>query len=75
MSLEVSVLASFAVALRLFLSSREENVVGVEVEPDRNDLFHLDDSGLRFRAGARLDGAEGIVAKPLRPGWADDRYV
>jgi hypothetical protein len=39
----------------------------VNVEPDRKDVLHLDDSELRLRAGARPDGAEGIVATTLRP--------
>jgi hypothetical protein len=55
---QVLVIAFFAVALKLFLWSRE-GLVGVDVEPDRKDVFHLDDSGLRLRAGARPDGAEG----------------
>jgi hypothetical protein len=47
MSLEeqVLVIAFFAVALRLLLWSREEEVIGVDVEPDRKDVMHLDDSG------------------------------
>jgi hypothetical protein len=63
----VLVIAFFAVALKLLLWFREEGVVGVDVEPDRKDVMHLDDSGLRLRAGARPDGAEGIVATALRP--------
>ena len=42
---QVLVIAFFAVALRLLLWSREENVVEVDVEPDRKDVLHLDDSG------------------------------
>jgi hypothetical protein len=64
---QVLVIAFFALALKLLLWSREEDVVGVNVEPDRKDVLHLDDSGLRLRAGARADGAEGIVATTLRP--------
>ena len=41
----VLTMANVAVALRLLVWSREENVVGV-VEPDRSDVLHLDDSGL-----------------------------
>jgi hypothetical protein len=63
---QVLLIAFFAVALKLFLWSRED-VVGVNVEPDRKDVLHLDDSELRLRAGARPDGAEGIVATTLRP--------
>lgn len=65
---QVLVIAVFAVALKLSLWSSEEDVVGVDVEPDRKDVLHLDDSGLRLRAGARPDGAEGIAATALRPG-------
>ena len=64
---QVLLIASCAVALKLFLWSREDDVVGVDVEPNRKDVMHLDDSGLRLRAGARPDGAEGIVATALRP--------
>ena len=42
---QVLVIAFFAVALKLLLWSREEDVVGTGVEPDRNDVLHLDDSG------------------------------
>lgn len=47
MSLEeqVLVIAFFAVALKLLVWFREEDVVGVDVEPDLNDVLHLDDSG------------------------------
>lgn len=66
MSLDEQVLAIafFVVALKLFLWSWEEDVVGVD-----------DHSGLRLPEGARPDGAEGIAATPLRPGWIGDRYV
>jgi hypothetical protein len=64
---QVLVIAFFALALKLLVWSREEDVVGVNVEPDRKDVLHLDDSELRLRAGARPDGAEGIVATALRP--------
>ena len=69
MSLEeqVLVIAFLAVAFKLLVWSMEEDVVGVDVEPDRKDVMHLDDSELRLRAGARPDGAEGIVATALRP--------
>jgi hypothetical protein len=63
---QVLVIAFFAVALKLFLWSRKD-VVGADVEPDRKDVLHLDDSGLRPQAGARPDGAEGIVATTQRP--------
>jgi hypothetical protein len=63
---QVLVIAFFAVALKLLLWSREKDVVGVDVEPDRKDVLHLDDSGLRLGAGARPDGAEGLVATALR---------
>jgi hypothetical protein len=47
MSLEeqVLVIAFLAVALKLLVWSMEEDVVGVDVEPDRKDVLHLDDSG------------------------------
>lgn len=64
---QVLVIAFFAVALKLLLWSTEEDVVGVDVEPDRKTVLELDDSGLRLRAGARPDGAEGIVATGLPP--------
>jgi hypothetical protein len=64
----VLMIAFCAVALKLFLWPREEDVVAVDVQPDRKDVSHLDDSGLRLRAGARPDGAEGIVATARRPG-------
>jgi hypothetical protein len=64
---QVLMIAFFAVALKLLLWSRAEDVVGVDVEPDRKDVLHLDDSGPRRRAGARPDGAEGIVTTALRP--------
>ena len=41
---QVLVIAFFAVALKLLLWSREGDVVGVDVGPDRNDVLHLDDS-------------------------------
>jgi hypothetical protein len=65
---QVLVIACFAVVLKLFLWCREQDVVGVDVEPDRKDALQLDDSGLRLRGGARPDGTEGIVATSLRPG-------
>ena len=71
---QVLVIAFFAVALKLLLWSREEDVVGVDVEPDRKDVLHLDNSGLGLRAGARPDGAEG-AATSLRPRLEGDRYV
>jgi hypothetical protein len=64
---QVLLIASCAVALKLFLWSREDDVVGVDVEPDRKDVLPLEESRLRLREGARSDGAEGIVARPLRP--------
>src|ERR1700730_7514643 len=39
---QVLVIAVFAVALKLSLWSSED-VVGVDVEPDRKDVLHLDD--------------------------------
>jgi len=56
---QVVVIAFFALALKLLVWSREKDVVGVNVEPDRKDVLHLDDSELRLRAEARPDGAEG----------------
>jgi hypothetical protein len=64
---QVLVIALFAVALKLFLWSREEGVAGVDVEPDRKDVLHLDDNRQRLQAGARPDGAEDIVATALHP--------
>jgi hypothetical protein len=53
---QVLVIAFFALALQLYLWSREEDVQ-VDVEPDRNDMLHLDDrdcgSG-RMRGQAEL---------------------
>jgi hypothetical protein len=64
---QVLVIAFFAVALKLLLWSREEDGVGVDVEPGRKDVLHLDDSGLRLGARARPEGAEGTVATAPRP--------
>ena len=72
---QVLVIACFAVALNLLLWSREDNVVGLDVELDRKDVLHLDDSGPRLRAGTRPDGAEGMAATALRPRLEGDRYV
>jgi hypothetical protein len=41
---QVLVIAFFALALKLFLWSREEDVVRVDAEPDRKDVLLLDDS-------------------------------
>jgi hypothetical protein len=65
---QVLVVAVFAVALKLSVWSSGEDMVGVDVEPDRKDGLHLDDSGLRLRAGARPDGVGGIAVTALRPG-------
>ena len=59
----VLVIACFAVSLKLLVWSREQDVVGEDVPPDRNR-----DSDPRLRAEVRPDGAEGIVAAALRPG-------
>jgi hypothetical protein len=64
---QVLVMAFLAVALKLLLWSMEEEVVMVDVELDRKDVLHLDNSGLRLRAGSRPEGAEGIVATAMRP--------
>jgi hypothetical protein len=64
---QVLVIAFFAVALKLLLWSMEEEVGGVDVELDRKDVLHLDNSGLRLRAGSRPEGAEDIVGTVLRP--------
>jgi hypothetical protein len=56
---QVLVIAFFALALKLLLWSREEDVAGVDVEPDRKNVLHPDDSGLRLQAGSQPDGAEG----------------
>jgi hypothetical protein len=69
---QVLVIAFFAVALKLYLWS---TMVQVDVEPDRKDVLDLDDSGLRVRAEARPDGAEGIVATLLSPSLEGDRYA
>ena len=72
---QVLVIACFAVALNLLLWSREDNVVGLDVELDRKDGLHLDDSRPRLGAGTRPNGAEGMAATARRPGWVGDRYV
>jgi hypothetical protein len=64
---QVLVIAFFAVALILLLWSMEEEVVRVDIELDRKDVLHVDNSGLRLRAGSRPEGAEGIVPTALRP--------
>jgi hypothetical protein len=50
---QVLVIAFFTVALQLFLRSKEEDVVVVDVAPDRKDVLHLDDSGPRLPGEAR----------------------
>ncbi len=72
---QVLVIAFFAVALKLFLWSKEEDVVVVDVAPDRKDVLHLDDSGSRLPAEARPDGAEGIFATSLSPRLEGGRNV
>jgi hypothetical protein len=64
---QVLVIAFCAIALKLLLWSRDENLVGLDIDPDRKNVLHLDDSGLRLRAGPQPDGAEGIVTTALRP--------
>jgi hypothetical protein len=61
-------------ALKLFLWSKEEVVV-VDVAPDRKGVLHLDDSGPRLPAEARPDGAEGILATSLSPRLEGGRNV
>jgi hypothetical protein len=70
----VLVIAFCAVALKLYLWSREAHVVRVDVEPERKEVLHLDDGGQRLRAEARPSGTEGIVATS-RPMLKGDRYV
>jgi hypothetical protein len=41
---QVLVIAFFAVALKLLLWSREEDGAGVDVEPERKDGLHLDNT-------------------------------
>jgi hypothetical protein len=48
---QVLLIAFCAVALKLFLWFRENDVVGVDIEPDRKDVLPLEDSGLRLREG------------------------
>jgi hypothetical protein len=72
---QVLVIAFFAVDSKLLLWSMEEDVVDVDVELDRKDLVHLDDSWLRFRAGSRPEGAEGLSLQLSIPGRIGDRYV
>jgi hypothetical protein len=69
---QVLMIAHFAVALKLFLWSRERHVVVVEVEPDRKDRLHIDDSGLQPPAEAR---AEDIFTTALSPRLKGDRNV
>jgi hypothetical protein len=64
---QVLVIAFFAVALKLSLWSWEEGMAGGDVEPDRKDVLHLGDNGLRFQEGARREGAEDMVATALNP--------
>ena len=63
---QVLVIACFAVALNLLVWSREDNVVGLDVELDPKDVLHLDDCGPRLGAVPRPDGAEGMAATTLR---------
>jgi hypothetical protein len=46
---QVLVIAFFAVALKLLFWSREEDVVGVDVEPDRKDVCSLIHGSARRR--------------------------
>ena len=64
---QVLVIAVFAVALKLLLWSREEGVVGVDVEPDRKDVLHLDDSDGDSERERSQTELEGIVATALPP--------
>jgi hypothetical protein len=66
---QVLVIACFALVLNLLVWSREDNVVGLDVELDPKDVLHLDDSGPRLGAVPRSDGAEGMAATALRPRW------
>jgi hypothetical protein len=66
---QVLVIACFALVLNLLVWSREDNVVGLDVELDPKDVLHLDDSGPRLGAVPRPDGAEGMAATALRPRW------
>jgi hypothetical protein len=72
---QMLVIALFAVALKLFLWFRERDLVRVEVDPDRKEVLHLDDTGLRLRGEAPPDGAEGIFATSLSPRLEGDGYV
>jgi hypothetical protein len=64
---QVLAIAFCAVALKLFLWSREEGVAGVDVEPHRKGVLRLDDRGARLQARVRPDGAEDLVAPALNP--------
>ena len=72
---QVLVIAFFAVALKLVLWSKEEDVAVVDVAPDRKDVLHLDDSGPRLPGEARPDGAEGIFSTSLSPRLEGGRNV
>jgi hypothetical protein len=72
---QVLVIAFFAVDSKLLLWSMEEDVVGVDVELDRKDLVHFDDSRLRLRAGSWPEGAEGLPLQRCIPGRIGDKYV
>jgi hypothetical protein len=65
---QVLVVGCFAVALKLLLWSREDNVVGLDFELDPKGMLHLDDSQPRLGAGPRPDGAKGMAATALGPG-------
>lgn len=49
--------------------------VAVDVELDRKDVLHLNDSGLRLRAEAPPDDAEGISATSLSFRLEGGKYV
>jgi hypothetical protein len=61
--------------LNLLLWSREDNLVGLDVELDPKDVLHL------MMAGRDLERDRGqteLRAWPLQlcgPGWIGDRYV
>ena len=51
------------------------DAVAVDVELGRKDVLHLNDSGLRLRAEARPDDAEGISATSLSSRLEGGKYV
>jgi hypothetical protein len=72
---QVLVVALFAVALKLSLWFREEDAVLLDVEPDRKDVLHMDESGMRLPGEAPPEGNKRISARYSSRRLEGNRYV